>query len=195
MSFILAISGTIIGIVLFPVVYWLVPATAFDGLVFYRGLLAAGIGFLVNWLTMAVLTRGPKLAVPGHGFMFTPFCVAISAACFNVCFLTVFPVTIDRSLTTFLLEELEHRESMSPQALERALIDEYILRRKAIERRVEEQLITGNVTLEQDVVRLSPQGKRFLQFSRLIRRMFQLPDRSVVPEATVAPDSTVPGRE
>lgn len=172
----ISIFNTLLGIFLFPLAYRLVPTTLFNGLVFYRGLVACLIVFFIHWFAMLYFSKG-KIAATGV-FSLNAFSVATVVLCFNACFLTIFPVTVDRSVTTFLLEEIEKKPGMTPEELERIMIDDYIVRRQAIQRRIEEQLVTGNITFENGQVNLNKQGKGFLDLCRMIRKIFMLPDRS-----------------
>ena len=161
----ISILNTILGIILFPLAYQIVPSTLFNGLVFYRGLVACLIVFFVQWLAMLFFTRK---TTPGNAgvhagsstfgdqgmLSLNPFSIATIVLCFNACFLTIFPVTVDRSVTTFLLEEIEKKPNMSPEELEKIMIDDYIVKRKAIKRRIEEQLVTGNITFENGQVKV-----------------------------------------
>ena len=74
------------------------------------------------------------------------------------------------------------RAEGSAEDLEKIMIDDYIVRRKAIKRRIEEQLVTGNITYEDGQVNLNKQGEGFLNLCRIIRTVFKLPDRSKVEE-------------
>jgi len=175
-----SIINTILGIILFPLAYQIIPTSLFNGLVFYRGLVACLLVFICHWIVMIIFSKNQNTS---QGiFSLNPFSVSTIVLCFNACFLTIFPVTVDRSVTTFLLEEIEKKPGMTAEELEKIMIDDYIVRRKAIKRRIEEQLVTGNITYENGQVTLNKQGKGFLNLCKMIRTVFKLPDRSKVEE-------------
>ncbi len=175
-----SIINFLLGIILFPLAYQIVPKTLFNGLVFYRGLTACLVVFFIHWFAMLFIYRGAKN--PQGLLNLNPFSVAVIVLCFNACFLTIFPVTVDRSVTTFLLEEIKKNPGMTHEELEKLMIDDYIVRRQAIKRRIEEQLVTGNITYENGRVNLNKQGEGFLDLCGFIRTVFMLPDRSKVEE-------------
>ena len=171
---------SICGIILFPVLYWLLPENLFGGIVFYKGLLAAFILFSVTFISAFTFLLKKRSS------SFTEAATAISllnssfaAVAFNVIFLITFPVTFDRSVSTYLLGQIHKNKTISTSALEEIFINDYVISREAIKRRINEQELTGNIIINaDDTVQLTQQGERFIEFEKLIKKIFLLRDRS-----------------
>lgn len=145
-------------------------------ILFYRGVLLAALvaiatGIAGAWLGSRI--RDPSLAVSA---------VAVSFS-LNVCFLVLLPVTVDRSVTVYLLATVEQqRNGITSPALEHAFVGGYVRDMHAINRRIDEQSQSGNLTVGEDgKVRLTAQGRRFMDFSRVIARLFGTDPRFVSP--------------
>lgn len=140
---------------------------------FYRGLVLALAAGLVVGLGMVRLTRGrgdPTLAIAA----------AATSIAFNTCFLVLLPVTIDRSISVFLLATIERADGATADELEGAFIDGYVRDMAAIDRRVKEQAISGNIVVGPDGrVRLTTQGRRFMLLSRSVAGTFDTDQRFV----------------
>jgi hypothetical protein len=111
-----------------------------------------------------------------------PVAAAAVSLSFNICFLVLLPVTVDRSVTVYLLSTIESRqgEGIDPPTLERKLIGNYVVGWRAVPRRLDEQRRSGNVTIGRDgKVRLTDQGERFMRLSRLVARLFETDPRFV----------------
>ncbi len=130
-------------------------------ILFYRGLVLAAVAALGAGVAGALVTRRLGIA---------PLGLSAALACFSIstCFLVLFPVTIDRSVSVYLLATLAREPGgMTPDALERAFVAGYVRDMRAIDRRIEEQRRSGNIVVGQDGrARLTPQGERFVAISR-----------------------------
>ena len=170
----------LLGILLYPASFLLLDK-CFGEIIFYRGILHALLVFVIQIvLGIVVLDRGTaRTFIPQVSLRrFCSLALASLALSFNLTFLIVFPVTFDRSVTTYLLEELAHKNSLSSEQMQALLIDDYILKNKAVLRRMKEQEISGNVTNQGDSYILTPQGQRFISISRRLRRLFDIPAHS-----------------
>ena len=89
------------------------------------------------------------------------------AASLNLCFLVVLPVTIDRSISVFLLGEMAAHPDRSYSAADlRTLFkDTYVDGFQQIERRVDEQERSGNIRRVGAGYEISPQGRAFVHLS------------------------------
>lgn len=105
--------------------------------------------------------------------------IAISLS-FNICFLVLFPVTIDRSVTVFMLSRMEAAQRpVTEQDLKNIFDNEYLGKMQQIHRRIEEQSLTGNIRVDNGQVTLTPAGKKFLSVSRSIGKIFGTDPRFV----------------
>ena len=159
-------------------------------IVFYRGLALIGIAeilcFAVLWLACR---KWPVWKMRD----------AVSACAFSagaaVCFLIVVPVTIDRSISTFMLTQMAAQpdRAFTAAELREVFVDVYVERYDQIERRLEEQQISGNVLPTATGFQITPQGLAFVKFARLLSRVFRTDPRFVRPanelNASISPTS------
>jgi len=113
----------------------------------------------------------------------------------NLSFLVIFPVTIDRSVTVFLLG----RMAAEPQAqtvpeLEAMFVGGYLGEYRQIQRRMDEQVRSGNVEAVGSRYSISGQGRAFLRTSRLVAWMFDTDPRFLGPEPDRRPQGAPPTR-
>ena len=171
-----------LGFALYILLFWLGVGSSVS-ILFYRGVALALVAALITGLIAAWLGRRSDDAS-------LPVAAAAVSLSLNVCFLVLLPVTVDRSVTVYLLSNIErHQETgISPSGLERTFIDGYVVGMGAIDRRIGEQQKSGNIILGKDgKVRLTEQGERFMRFSRLVARLFGTDPRFVQAAATPVP--------
>lgn len=103
--------------------------------------------------------------------------IALSAA-IHIAILIVFPVTFDRSITMFLLNQLQG-SSLSNQCsgftksdLEDRLISEFIRKNHALDKRLREQSATGFLIKNNNCVELTNSGKLFIEFSKVMNKIY-----------------------
>jgi hypothetical protein len=158
--------------------FWLIAAAGF-GFALYCALLASGLfaDSTILFYRGLALAAVAALAAGGIGAFIArkrgtaPLAMASALSCFSVsvCFLVLFPVTIDRSVSVYLLATIERQgpEGISPADLEGAFLSGYVRDMRAIDRRIAEQELSGNVVQDAEgKVRLTGQGHRFVALSR-----------------------------
>jgi hypothetical protein len=84
----------------------------------------------------------------------------------------VFPVTFERSVTMYLLKTISQNQAITKKDLEKKLIDEYILKNKALEKRLNEQKVINFIEVKNSKVYLTEKGKKFLKIANLIDKIF-----------------------
>ncbi|NUQ17815.1 MAG: hypothetical protein HOP95_05075 [Sphingomonas sp.] len=177
---ILILAGlTVLGFAIYVLLFWVGVGSSMT-ILFYRGVaLAIVTAILVGLLAIWAARR--------TGDSSLPIAAAALSLSFNICFLVLLPVTVDRSVSVYLLSTIEQRQ-MSSAELQRAFIDGYVVKMGAIDRRIDEQRRSGNITVSPDgKVRLTAQGERFMAFSRFIARLFGTDPRFVSGGSAPAP--------
>jgi hypothetical protein len=93
-------------------------------------------------------------------------------------------VTLDRSVSVFLLGVMNARsdETFTAERLETVFDDVYVRKYGAMQRRIEEQVVTGNIVASGDGYKITPAGQRFIQVSTWIANLFHLNMRFVAPD-------------
>ena len=149
-------------------------------ILFYRGLVLIAVGEIFCFAVLLLARRTwPVWHVRD----------AVSACAFAggiaVCLLIVLPVTIDRSISVFMLTQMAAQpdHAFTPSELRGLFIDVYVERYGQIERRLDEQQVSRNVTQTANGFRITPQGLAFVRFARALSIIFQTDRRFVTPAA------------
>jgi len=107
----------------------------------------------------------------------------IVSTALTLSFFVLVPVTLDRSISTFLLSRLEAADptvGLTVSELTRSFEAEYLARHAAIRRRVDEQLAGGTVQpVGGDAFALSPLGQRALRWARGVAAAYGVKDTYV----------------
>lgn len=152
-------------------------------ILFYRGLVLIAVGELICFAVLLIArAKWPAWHVRD----------AVSACAFAggiaVCLLIVLPVTIDRSISVFMLTQMAAQpdHAFTPSELRTLFVDVYVERYEQIERRLEEQEVSRNVSQTANGFQITPQGLAFVRFARALSIVFQTDRRFVTPAATRA---------
>jgi len=160
-------SALLLGFLLYLVLI-VSPFFSATPILFYRGIVAAAVTAPLLALFLAIVRRRASWldlsTIVGA--------MALSLA-FNISFLIVLPVTFDRSVTMFLLARIEREDGLLDRAaLEQVYIREYLGDMHQIDRRIQEQRLSGNIRVEQGRIHMTAQGKRLLEGGRIIGGWF-----------------------
>jgi hypothetical protein len=155
-------------------------------ILFYRGLalIAIGEAFCFAVLLMA-RWKWPVWKVRD----------AVAACAFAagiaVCLLIVLPVTIDRSISVFMLTQMAAQpdHAFTPSELRTLFVDVYVDRYAQVERRLSEQEVSRNVAQTANGFQITTQGLAFVRFARFLSIVFQTDRRFVTPVENAAPAS------
>jgi hypothetical protein len=147
-------------------------------ILFYRGLVLIAIVEALCFVVLLLVRRKwPSWKVRD----------AVSACAFAggiaVSFLVVFPVTIDRSISVFLLSQMaaQRDRAFTSSDVQTLFVDVYVQRYGQIERRLEEQEISGNIKSAATGYRITSQGLAFVRFARFLSIVFRTDPRFVAP--------------
>lgn len=162
MKAITLILGTYVAVGAFGLVLYVLSfQVPFGGeILFYRGLVLAGMVAVIIMSALALVAKRFRLAPA------TIIGAAFSSLALNVCFLVVLPVTVDRSISVFLLTRIEDEQPIKALALQQAFIADYVVDMEQIERRVREQELSGNVIVTENGIVLTERGRRFNALAR-----------------------------
>jgi predicted transcriptional regulator len=151
---------------------------------FYRGiallLVASTLTALLIWIIGLKLAN--KLII-GRDVVLA-FTLMFST---NIMFFTHFPVTADRSVTIFLLGYMNNHADVKPvmtkEELQNVFIDKYVKEYDAMDRRMNEQIVTGTIEKTTDGnYRLTPKGKLFVKFNVWIGNYYGLDEKNINPQ-------------
>lgn len=167
-------SGFIIFTLIF-LSFFHIPFLSSQTILFYRGLTLLTFTILIC-LSIVLIIHFKFFKLHIESLLAA---VLISAA-IHLSLFVVFPVTFDRSVTMYLLsvlEENKHDQSckgLTRSRLEQRLINEYIVKKKAVDRRIKEQKLIDFVNDKEKCIQLTERGSNFLNFARLIKKIYSL---------------------
>jgi hypothetical protein len=159
-------------------------------IVFYRGLVLIAIGALFCFVVLMLASRKWPVWRPRDAVSACAFASGVA-----VCFLIVLPVTIDRSISVFILTRMAALpdRAFTPAEMRATFTEVYLRRYQQIERRLEEQEISGNIARDAAGFRITPQGLAFVRLSRFLSTIFQTDPRFVNVDG-VPPSDNGPAR-
>ncbi len=168
-------SAPLFGFALYLALTWS-PVFGSVDILFYRGLLLCVLSAALLAIALVVARRHWRSLEP----ISIIAAVAISLSV-NLMFLIVLPVTIDRSISVFLLSEIDaHQASpLTTAQLEDAFVQHYVRDMRQIDRRVREQTLSGTISADDGRIRLTPRGQRFLALARFLSGPFRTDPRFV----------------
>lgn len=145
-------------------------AFGFLSVMFYRGLVALGATGVVVLVAMsALLRRAGALGLSARDAVGA----TLVALALNLAFFTLGPVTVDRSISVFMLSRFESAGGpMSERAARDAFVSTYVDEWRQIDRRLGEQVASGNLERTEGGWRITPQGRAFMATARAMSRWF-----------------------
>lgn len=142
-----------------------------DPIIFYRGLKILLVTSVLHWGLLAAWTWfvWRNQMSMAHAFAVTMGSIALCST-----FLIVIPVSLDRSVSVFLLGYMgNHPVPLSKQELEDVLVSKYVKEYQSIERRMAEQIMSGNIEQTADGrYVLTARGEAFVSSSKRIASAF-----------------------
>jgi hypothetical protein len=181
-----AIMFSAVAVLGFVVFVGLLRSAILDGIqiLFYRGIaLAILASLLVAACVALTAVRAPQWASIRDS-------IAAAALAFglNISVLTVVPVTIDRSISIFLLGHMDENSSRSFTAteLDQTFRKIYLTDLAQIERRMLEQKATGHVVQDGSGWRITEQGRGFVTTAKRLGALFDVDTRLLSPSTISA---------
>ncbi len=152
-------------------------------ILFYRGLALIALGSLATFTILALATRRSREVRVRDAFAATVLSLSL-----NLSFLVVVPVTVDRSISIFMLGAMAARadDAFTPDAMGALFVARYVGDGRQIERRLREQTVSGNVAPERDGYRITRRGVAVIAAARVVAWLFDS-HAGILPPA--APDT------
>ena len=166
----LYVAMLVVGFVAFAALF---KAGTLSGMavMFFRGLILALVAFVGTFaLALAALSRRGSSGLNGRD----AFGAAVLSLSFNISFLVVVPVTVDRSISIFVLGQMNAAPDRlySSDDMSRLFNSVYVGRYGQIDRRLREQTIAGNVEAIGDKYRISARGRLSIATAKLVVWLF-----------------------
>jgi hypothetical protein len=95
---------------------------------------------------------------------------------FHIVFFTLVPVTLDRSISTYLLQRMarDSETSFTTQELSHILVTDYFQQNHVLDKRLNEQIQTGTIASKSGLYSITPRGGRVVWMYAVIARFFGL---------------------
>lgn len=157
----------------FFLLYYL-PVFNSQKVLFYRGNLLLILSLFITMTILFVIKRQVKVVQ-----FETIIASTIIAYSLHLAFFVVFPVTFDRSVTTYLLTTVNKSHSkicknITIDQLENRFIDEYVIKNQAIQRRLREQKAIDTLNSNSMCVNITQKGKLFLKLIAIISNLYNI---------------------
>lgn len=142
---------------------------------FYRGLWLLGITSIMSlggiiWFCMKVSKKWAES-------MLAALVLAISL---NLSMFVLFPVSIERSVSVFLLNALSQGKQelcggLSKEDMQNQLINQYVIKNDGIGKRIEEQSGIAMIQQQSGCYQLTKRGDKFIFLSNIIKILYNIP--------------------
>ncbi len=172
---ILFYSLLFIGLTVLYIILFHLPIFLAEKVLFYRGLLLMPIAIVLTIGVLFIFRNSWK-----HVRLESAVAGFIMAISLNLIFFVMFPVTFDRSVTMFLLNDLKVNAQitsctgLSKEDMGNHLIQGYVLGQGAVDRRLREQSEIGMVEGTDQCIGLTPRAQKFLRFADIVSAVYGL---------------------
>ena len=145
----------------------------------YRGIAFLLIAGVVSAVIMGIVRMfWGFVTIRDIIMMFCIFC------CVNMVFLTLVPVTVERSVSVFMLSYMQENkdQTFTEESVGEVFTTKYVEDYGAFEKRFEEQVITGTIVQNEDgTYSITPKGEFVVEAFRTIAEWFDTDRRLVYP--------------
>lgn len=147
-------------------------------ILFYRGLILLGVAFLLTLPALVVLAGFGRAWGLRRRDAMGACMLSLSV---NLSAFVVLPVTVDRSISTFLLAQMaaHPQERYSPERARAVFETVYLGEFRQMERRLAEQQASGNVAAVGDGYVITEQGRAFVRLAGLVAWAFRTDTRLI----------------
>ena len=145
----------------------------------YRGIVFLMITGVVSAVIMGIIRKfWGFVTIRDVIMMFCIFC------CVNMVFLTLIPVTVERSVSVFMLSYMQENkdQTFTEESVGEVFTTKYVEDYGAFEKRFEEQVVTGTIVQNEDgTYSITPKGEFVVEAFRTIAEWFDTDRRLVYP--------------
>jgi hypothetical protein len=161
----------------------------------YRGTALIIITGILLW-TMLLLLRLKPLKILD---VKDTVCIVCFFCCINMVVFTLFPVTVERSVSVFLLSSMDAHDDhvYSKEEIENLLEEDYIEKNNAVDKRAMEQLETGSIEEINGGYRITERGKFIVSMFKLCSEIYNCNSSSLklAAESEVEEEDDLPEAE
>ncbi|MFA6601449.1 MAG: hypothetical protein WCT02_01115 [Candidatus Paceibacterota bacterium] len=148
---------------------------------FYRGIaLVVLLSILLAVAVFFIIRKWPQ-----GGLTYRDLILAVVLfSCLNLAFFTLVPVTIERSISIFILGYMAENPGrvFTKDDISEIFVKKYVDEYGAMQKRFDEQIVSGNVQASGDGYIISENGKRAVKGFIWLSKVFGVSDKLVVPK-------------
>ena len=147
---------------------------------FYRAVILLCIAVVILTIFLVLLKQCQKfIKIEWKDII---ICLTITF-CLNFSFLSLITVALDRSISVFILSEMANHntEVYTKNDIEKVFLDVYMDKYNAMDRRIEEQIISGNIERIGNGYRITEKGCNLIEIFRGIAWLFPIDNRFLYP--------------
>ena len=158
-------------------------------ILFYRGLVLIALSFLVTFGLLALALWRLGTAQVGAR---DAFAAAVLSLSINLGFLIVVPVTVDRSISIFVLGQMAAQPGrvFTADGMSDLFTKVYVGDDRQIARRLREQAVSGTVQRDGDGYRISARGRFVIATARIVADLFDSHAGILAPDAAALPPAS-----
>jgi hypothetical protein len=159
----------IIGTAIFVDLFHTVLFSGIDVL-FYRGIALLVVACAVVGITLIIVWK----RFPGYYTLKDIYIIILTLVSVNLLFFTHVPVTAERSMSVFLLGYMNKNPEkiISKEELTRVFLEQYVTADDNIQKRIHEQLVSGDISFQENGYRLTTRGKLLMKMYNVASQLF-----------------------
>ncbi len=94
----------------------------------------------------------------------------------NLLFFCMVPVTLERSISIFMLNDMNNMQGMEKEKIEKEFIDKYVYAYKAFDKRLDEQMATGTISKDDNSNEyyITKKGNVLLNILKIINKIYNV---------------------
>lgn len=163
---------------LFSIFYLLLfrtPLFSDQTVLFYRGIALLVLSVVIFLIAIAMI-----YAKFSRTYFESLIAAVLVTSAIHVSLFVVFPVSFERSVTMYFLSALEQSKNattcggLTKEEAQKKLINEYIVKNGAVNKRVHEQTVINFMTDNGKCLQLTDRGSNFLDFSEVVKKLYNI---------------------
>jgi len=137
---------------------------------FYRGIALLFVACVIVGIALIIAWK----RFPGFFSLKDIYIIILTLVSVNLLFFTHVPVTAERSMSIFLLDYMNKNPEkiISKEELTRVFLEQYVVADDNIQKRIHEQLVSGDITLKENGYQLTNQGKLLMKMYGVVASVF-----------------------
>ena len=177
------LTYAVLYIISFLFLILLVRLPLFKGIhvLMYRGIVLIVLSGILASVLLYLFMRLRKISWLSAKDVVLVFILSVSI---NMVFLTLIPVTVERSVSVFMLSYMDTypEKTYTEEEISKIFVDKYVYEYGAFEKRFDEQLTTGSIEQNADgSYSITSKGRFIVKMFRAIADVFETDQRLVRP--------------